>query len=62
VADELDTLNLTKSLIVGYLIVFALLLRVSHLLLLPVVAIAGSPIFAIYHCIWAGEENPAQNA
>ena len=34
------------------MVVFSLLLRISHLILLPVVAIVGAPGFIIYHCIW----------
>ena len=49
---ELDKLNLAKTIICLYLVVFSLLLRISHLILLPVVALVGAPGFAIYHCIW----------
>jgi len=46
---SLDKLNLAKALITSYCIVFALLLRISHLIVLPVVALAGSVCFLTQH-------------
>ena len=62
VVDNLDALNLTKSLICAYLIIFALLLRISHLILLPVVTIVGSPVFLIYYCVWVKTDIKEPNA
>ena len=53
---KLDLLNLTKTIICSYLFLFGLILRASHLILLPVVAIAGSPVFLIYHFVWVRTE------
>lgn len=61
IIDDLDKLNLVKSLICSYLIVFVLLLRASHLILLPVVAIVGSPFFLLHRCICLCQESKAPN-
>ena len=53
---------MVKSLLCAYLIVFALLLRVSHLIVLPVVTIVGSPFFLIYYCIWVRQEVSSNNS
>ena len=53
---ELDKLNLAKTMICVYLIVFSLLLRISHFILLPVVMLVGAPGFMIYNCIWIKQE------
>jgi len=47
---ELEDLNWTKTLVCGYVIIFALLLRVSFYICLVLVATLGSPIFAYAYC------------
>ena len=53
---KLDKLNLAKSAICGYLVLFALLLRVSHFVLLPFVFLVGSPVFLVLYCRYRKEE------
>ena len=52
---------MVKSLMCFYMIVFGLLLRVSHLIVLPVVVIAGSPFLLLYYCIWIKQDVPSSN-
>ena len=46
---ELDQLNLIKSTIAAYLILLTFILRASHYILLPLVALVGSPCFLVSH-------------
>ena len=46
---ELDQLNLTKSILAAYLILLTFILRASHYILLPLVALIGCPCFLASH-------------
>ena len=56
---SLDRLNLAKTILTGYIIIFCLILRISQFLLLPIVLFAGSPIFLIYFCSTRAAEKRA---
>ncbi len=60
--DFLDKLNLAKTIICLYIIVFALLLRMSHILLMPFVALIGSPIFIFQYFKFAADEKKQKKA
>lgn len=42
-ANELDYLNTTKTVIYGYVVVFGLLLQVGHYIIMPIICILGFP-------------------
>lgn len=42
-ANELDYLNTTKTVIYGYVVVFGLLLQVGHYIIMPIICLIGSP-------------------
>ena len=47
--ENLDNLNMAKSVISAYLIVITLILQLSYYFVLPVVCLAGSPVFLIVY-------------
>ena len=53
IVAEIDTLNIAKTTIVVFVIIFGLVLRWSNFLLQPFVAIFGSPFFIYYYCKWS---------
>ena len=59
--SELDGLNFAKTIICAYVVVFALLLQISHYLVLPVVLILGSPFILCYYCNLRKEERSHGN-
>ena len=50
--SKLDTINAVKTGLFAFIVVFSLLLRCTHYILLPVVSLVGSPIFAAQYCKW----------
>jgi len=58
---ELDNLNFAKTVICGYVLVFALLLQISHYVVLPVVLILGSPFILGHFCMLRKQERSQQS-
>ena len=50
--EQLDNLNLAKSVISAYLIVITLILQLSYYFVLPVVCLACSPVFLVIYCLY----------
>ena len=48
--QELNKLNLAKTLVSAYLLIFGLLSRLSMYIVLPIVSIIGSPVFLLIYC------------
>lgn len=57
--SELDRLHLVKSVVSAYILIFALLLRVSYYITLPIICLTGSPIFFFFYIKWMEEEHQA---
>ena len=58
--EELDSLNMAKTVISAYLIIITLILQLSYYFVLPVVCLAGSPIFLIIYLSYRGSEREAK--
>ena len=58
---ELDNLNFSKTVISAYVLVFALLLQISHYFVLPVVLVLGSPFILCYYCSLRQQERSQSN-
>ena len=59
---DIDLLNLVKSVLTGYIVILSLTLRASHYILLPVVAIIGSPIFLTMFCKQRAQQRGSKEA
>ena len=59
---SIDLLNLAKSVLTGYIVILSLTLRASHYILLPVVAIIGSPIFLTIFCKQRAQQRGSKEA
>ena len=57
--EALDNLILAKSVISGYLIVITLILQLSYYIVLPVVTLAGSPVFFVIFLLYRNSEKEA---
>ena len=54
--EDMDNLNLAKSVISAYLIVITLILQLSYYFVLPIVCVAGSPVFLIIFSLYRNSE------
>ena len=52
---------MAKSVISAYLIIITLILQLSYYFVLPVVSIAGSPVFLIIYCMYRDAEKEVAN-
>ena len=57
--EALDNLNLAKSVISAYLIVITLIFQLSYYFVLPVVCLAGSPVFLIIFFLYRDSDREA---